>query len=399
MSAQFGKHAAPEGFRLAEFFAGIGLIRLALEKYGCRTVFANDISEDKYDLYRQNFDSSPFVLGDINHIRPADVPDCDLATACFPCTDISLAGERDGLKGSESSVFWYFVRILKGKQKKPRVLLIENVEGLLSSNGGRDFRSVIRALNSLGYVCDPHLVDASYFVPQSRRRILIIGARQDLVERADNLPTCSWSRPQSLIKSIHKNADLDWFFRDVKLATPKRGTNLTDVIEEIPGESRYWWPEEKTTKLQNQMDPRHRKLVDWAMTMTSPSYFCVYRRTRSNGPRAEVRADGLAGCLRTARGGSSRQILLFACNGNLKARFMTPREYARLQGVPDTFDLPSTDSKALFGLGDAVCVPVIQWVAKNCIVPLLTSGAERVSDAPSATRPSTRKLSSLSASA
>jgi DNA (cytosine-5)-methyltransferase 1 len=401
MSAQpLGRNVASEGLRLAEFFAGIGLVRLALETYGFQTVFANDISLDKFEIYRQNFESSRFVVADINRIRSSDIPDCDLATACFPCTDISLAGERDGLSGSESGTFWSFIKILKGKQRKPRVLLIENVEGLLSSNGGRDFRSVIRALNDIGYACDPYLVDASYFVPQSRKRILIVGARQDLVGRSNAAPHSFWARPVSLIKSVHENADLDWFFRDIKPAAPNRESTLADVIEDLPLESRSWWPEEKTMKLRNQMDPRHRKLVDWAMTRTTPSCFCVYRRTRSNGPRAEVRADGLAGCLRTARGGSSRQILLCACKGSLNARFMTPREYARLQGVPEAYKLPSGDSKALFGLGDAVCVPVIQWIAKNCIIPLLSRDAERGSNARSETRsPTTRKLSSLSASA
>src|SRR5579863_7943369 len=175
-SAKYKMHVRPYRRRAAEFFAGIGLVRLALERRGWSTVFANDISPDKFKVYRQNFDDSVFVLNDIWRLDPANIPDAELATACFPCTDISLAGEREGLRGQESNAFWGFIRMLRGKNQRPPIVIIENVEGLLSSNRVKDFRSVIQALNDLGYVCDAFMLDSRQFVPQSRRRVLIVGA-------------------------------------------------------------------------------------------------------------------------------------------------------------------------------------------------------------------------------
>ncbi len=393
MTIKVVTHKVLSGTRLAEFFAGIGLVRLALEELGCRTVFANDISADKHEIYRTNFDSSTFVLRDVNRIRPEEVPQCDLATACFPCTDISLAGEREGLLGSDSSTFWGFIRILERKTERPRVILIENVEGLLSSNEGQDFRSVVSALNRLGYLCDPYVMDASFFVPQSRKRVLIVAAEEGRVLKADWIPPSSWVRPPTLCKAIARNSDLGWSFASVPTGRPELHLKLDDIIEDVPGDSSYWWANERVTKLERQMNSDHRKLVRWAVSSQRVQYFCVYRRTRLDGPRAEVRADGIAGCLRTARGGSSRQILVVAGEGHLRVRFMTPREYARLQGVPDAFELPAGDSKALFGLGDAVCIPVIQWLAIHCIAPLLVAGSSIENNA----RSSAPRLASMSA--
>src|SRR6516165_9567643 len=98
--------------RAAEFFAGIGLVKLALEQEGFEVVFANDVDPRKHRIYSANFDSSHFVLDDIRNLRGADIPDIDLATASFPCTDLSLAGNRAGLAGKESGMFWEFARVL-----------------------------------------------------------------------------------------------------------------------------------------------------------------------------------------------------------------------------------------------------------------------------------------------
>jgi DNA (cytosine-5)-methyltransferase 1 len=99
----------------------------------------------------------------------------------------------------------------------------------------------------------------------------------------------------------------------------------------------------------------------------------MYRRVRGGQQKAELRKDGLAGCLRTARGGSSRQMLVRVGQRTIKMRLMTPREYARLQGVPDDYPLPLQNNQALTGFGDAVCVPVIVWIAKNILNPLVKS--------------------------
>src|SRR4051812_348003 len=98
----------PNRPRVAEFFAGMGLVRLAVEDAGFDVAFANDIDESKRDLYYDNFGEDDFAFGDVQQIHGGDVPDVALATASFPCTDLSLAGNRAGLGGGESSMFWQF---------------------------------------------------------------------------------------------------------------------------------------------------------------------------------------------------------------------------------------------------------------------------------------------------
>lgn len=123
----------------AEFFAGIGLMRLGLEKAGWKIAFANDIDPTKERIYQNHFKDSinHFHLGDIHHLKSNQVPNVGLATASFPCTDLSLAGRREGLSGSQSSAFWGFVNVLKEMgERRPPIVLLENVEGFLTSHKG-----------------------------------------------------------------------------------------------------------------------------------------------------------------------------------------------------------------------------------------------------------------------
>jgi hypothetical protein len=102
-----GAEPPPARPRAAEFFAGIGLVRLALECQGWEVVFANDIDEDKAVMYRHNWpEGNHLVVGDIHDLKASDIPDCELFTASFPCNDLSIAGRWEGLSGKESSAFW-----------------------------------------------------------------------------------------------------------------------------------------------------------------------------------------------------------------------------------------------------------------------------------------------------
>ena len=162
--------------RVAEFFAGIGLVRLALEQNGFRTVFANDIDPEKLEMYKANFPTDTFHLGDIHKLSAVQVPDCELVTASFPCTDLSIAGQMNGIHTGESSAFWGVVRLLRDMEgRRPPLVLLENVPGFLMSNEGKDFESALLALNELGYAIDALFLDAARFVPQSR---LLIRSRQ-----------------------------------------------------------------------------------------------------------------------------------------------------------------------------------------------------------------------------
>ncbi len=124
----------------AEFFAGIGLMRMGLEREGWTIAFANDIAADKYEMYSEHFRDakSHFILEDIHKLNADVIPTVALATASFPCNDLSLAGMRKGLAGKESSAYWGFVRILEEMgDRRPPVVLLENVAGFLTSHGGR----------------------------------------------------------------------------------------------------------------------------------------------------------------------------------------------------------------------------------------------------------------------
>jgi DNA (cytosine-5)-methyltransferase 1 len=155
-------------FRAAEFFAGIGLVRLALQQEGFDVVFANDIDAGKRALYAANFDASNFVLRDIRQIGGGSVPNVDLATASFPCIDLSIAGNRAGLSGKHSNTFWEFARILAEMgPRRPRAILLENVVGFASARSGEDLASAVRHLNALGYWCGLLLMDAKWFVPKA----------------------------------------------------------------------------------------------------------------------------------------------------------------------------------------------------------------------------------------
>jgi len=151
-------------------------------------------------------------------------------------------------------------------------------------------------------------------------------------------------------------------------------SRLRNVLEEDAD----WWTPSRARYLFEQMSPRHRALAEEKIGGSRWFYGAVFRRMRHSKSTAELRADGLAGCLRTPRGGSARQILFKAGKGEYFARLLTPRECARLMGADD-YRITGSVNQALFGFGDAVCVPVIEWIAENYLNPvvneLIHSGA------------------------
>jgi DNA (cytosine-5)-methyltransferase 1 len=363
----------------ADFFAGIGLVRLALESRGWTHVFSNDIDPKKFEMYAENFRGDPpatYILADIYNLCGDDIPTVMLAHASFPCTDLSLAGARAGLAGKHSGTLWALLRILgEMGSRRPMVVMLENVTGFLTSHGGSDFRRAIAALNELSYVCDAFVVDAVHFVPQSRPRLFVIGAldaSEPLTTRDGPVFYESHVRPRELAASFLLDPKLRWRIRELP-ALPQSTHRLDEILEDLPSESTVWWDDGRTKYLLSQMSERHAAVARTMIAADEYTYGTVYRRIRHGRSMAELRTDGIAGCLRTPRGGSSRQILLKAGRGQCRARFLTPREYARLQGVPDTFPITVTNrNQAYFGFGDAVCVPVVQWIADNYLNPLVT---------------------------
>lgn len=360
----------------AEFFAGIGLMRLGLEQEGWTAAFANDIAHDKLEMYSAHFEETDpcFLLDDIHNLDPNQIPTVTMATASFPCNDLSLAGMRKGLGGKQSSAYWGFVRILDEMgQRRPPVVVLENVAGFLTSHGGRDFQAALLALNRLGYATDAIIVDASHFVPQSRVRLFVIGALRNGHANWEIRETLrfyeSTVRPKALADFIFTHPEIVW---DIRRLPPPPNTRplLSGILEDLSDDSPYWWNKERRDYLVSQMSEKHSKQLQSMVEKKRWSYGTVFRRIRKGRSMAELRTDGLAGCLRTPRGGSGRQILVQAGYGEVKVRLLTPRDCARLMGADDfVIDVPL--NQALFGFGDAVCVPVIKWIAENYLEPLV----------------------------
>lgn len=360
---------------VAEFFAGIGLMRMGLERAKWQITFANDIDPLKLEMYRCQYsdDAGHFVLGDIHKIRPSAIPAVTLATASFPCTDLSLAGARRGLSGSQSSAFWGFVKLIEGMGKrKPPLLLVENVTGFLTSNHGIDFKEALSALNALGYSVDAVVIDAARFVPQSRQRLFVIGVLKPgtVVESAKSLGFYeSEARPKALADFIFNHPEIDWALRPLP-RLPDLKFKLDAILEDMDASHESWWSADRVTYLLDQMSVKHREIAD-GMTQTRRwTHGTVFRRVRNGKSMAELRTDGIAGCLRTPKGGSGRQILFKAGYGKVMARLLTPRECARLMGADD-FQIEAPLNQALFGFGDAVCVPVVEWLAIHYLNPAL----------------------------
>jgi DNA (cytosine-5)-methyltransferase 1 len=358
--------------RFAEFFAGIGLVRLALERHGFQTVFANDIDPDKFEIYSANFGADHFHLGDIHKLNALDVPQCHLFTASFPCNDLSIAGAWEGLNGKESSAFWGLVRILEDlEERRPPMVMLENVLGFLQSNQGKDFETALLALCGLGYTVDAFILNAAHWVPQSRARLFVV-AKKNPVESRNPFAMVSDARPEALVEFINLHPNIRWDIRNLP-KLPKPTARLRDIIQNLPDDDAHWWNKDRCDYFFGQLSPRHLQAARTMMAETTHQYATAFRRVRHGRSMAELRTDGIAGCLRTPRGGSGRQILFRAGNGRYQVRLLTARECARLQGVPDSYKIEGIPlNQALFGFGDAVCVPAVAWIAKHYLNPLAT---------------------------
>lgn len=367
----------PMPLTVAEYFAGIGLVRMGLHEHGWQVVFANDISPKKAEMYRSFFADAAqhYMVKDIFEVNPDLIPQATLATCSFPCIDLSLAGNMNGMfQGAHSSAFWGFIKVLTAQGlHAPPFVMVENVPGWLHSNQGRDFRVTVEALNELGYHCDVFILDALRFTPQSRLRVFLIGSR---VTPSRSGPELILTRPPSLLseqlkKCIIANKDLRWFYHDIPHPPPLKKSGLANIIEQMSDDDTRWWKEDEVQRHLAMMNATHLQRVRQLATRDTYAYRTFFRRRRQDVQRAEVRDDDLSGCLRTAVGGSGKQFLIRAGKGTIHMRAMTAREYARLQGVPDTYPIRINGVQALTGFGDAVCVPVIAWIAQHVINPLV----------------------------
>lgn len=338
-----------------EFFAGSGLVSYGLSPY-FYAAWANDISEVKANVYRTNCNDSVLHVGDVAEVRGADLPDAMLSWASFPCQDLSLAGKIGGIRAERSGLVWQWLRIMDELgDSAPRVVCLENVSGLVSSHGGEDYRQLHNALSSRGYLVGAILLNANRFVPQSRPRVFVVATR-GLVPSDVISDRATWLQPAPVQRAA---APLDCFVWWNAKAPDPMTTQLEDVLEDVPFDHDEVIPLIPQTHID--------KFEASGLIVAS-----AYKRTRSHRQVLELRCDGIAGCLRTPAGGSSRQyIVKRGDDGSLHARLMTVRETARLMGAPDSYILPGTYNEGYFAMGDAVVAPVAHWLAKTFLKRLV----------------------------
>ena len=366
-----------------EFFAGGGMARAGLgPEWEC--LLANDFDAKKGTSYAANWGADDLRVGDVAGLTTADLPGrADLAWASFPCQDLSLAGAGAGLKGERSGTFWPFWKLVKAlgeEDRAPRLVVLENVYGALSSHDGKDFSAICAALAGAGYRFGAVIINAVHFVPQSRPRLFIIGAHKSIPLPGALIaggPNDEW-HPSALLEAygkLSKRSQSAWTWWRLP-APPARASIFADLVEDNP-QGVTWHTAAETKQLIDMMSAINRAKVEAAKKVGGRIVGTIYKRTRANGPngekaqRAEIRFDDVAGCLRTPVGGSSRQTIMVIEGKRVRSRLLSPREAARLMGLPDTYLLPKNYNEAYHLAGDGVAVPVVRFLAEHVLEPLL----------------------------
>lgn len=357
------------------------MARLGLGKeWNC--IFSNEWSEKKAAIYRQVFGDTELRVCDVADLTANDLPGFPtLAWASFPCQDLSLAGNGAGLAGKRSGTFrpfWKLMLDLFRLGRQPQIIVLENVVGTLTSHGGKDFNALVTALSSANYRIGAMVIDASRFLPQSRPRLFIIGVQRDRIIPSElTLATSAgpWHTKSlcSAVKRLPAKVRDLWVWWNLPLPTEKI-ESFADLIEDEPVGVRWHSPTE-TRHILGLMSELHRKKVREAQKLGVRTVGTVYRRTRPDADgrkvqRAEVRFDQISGCLRTPGGGSSRQTIMIVEGRRIRSRLLSPREAARLMGVPEHYPLPKNYNDAYHLFGDGLAVPAVGWLNTHLLVHL-----------------------------
>lgn len=370
-----------------EFFAGGGMARAGLgREWSC--VFANDNDPKKAASYRANWGGGELLVRHVGQVATMDLTEqADLAWASFPCQDLSLAGTGIGLKGERSGTFWPFWKLIRALNKEgraPGLVVLENVCGALTSHRGKDFEAIGAALVDGGYRFGALVIDAVHLVPQSRPRLFVVAVRRDrqvpshLTQAQPDTVWCTRSLTSAYEKLPPRTAR-EWIWWRLPVPAP-RTTDLADLIEDEP-QGVTWHTRAQTRRLLEMMSPINRRKVTDAKSVGRRMVGGIYRRTRPDGnggriQRAEIRFDAVSGCLRTPAGGSSRQTIMIVEGAHIRSRLLSPREAARLMGLPDDYKLPDNYNEAYHLAGDGVVVPVVRHLAAHVLEPVMAAGEQ-----------------------
>ena len=382
-------------FKFYDFFAGAGMVRLGLhQRWDC--VWANDNDPKKIAIYKHNYGRDHLDPRDVVMVAddvknrlfegksgvPSFPSGVNMAWASFPCQDLSLAGRRRGISAKRSGAYWPFWEImyaLKETDSQPPIMVIENVPGLLY---GGSFRKLCDSLAVLGVRFGAFLADSKCFVPQSRPRVFIV-AVDDHIDlsglTSKHVPNNPWF-PAAIKKTfanLPSNLKKRWIWWNI--VPPINDRPYIDSLLDEDSSDIAYDSEEKTDHLLSLMNSRHREKVTAARNDSRVQIGFLYQRTREGHQRTEVRFDGLAGCLRTPKGGSSQQTIVFVKDSKVKTRLLSRIEAARLMGLdldksgrlpgrkkcffPDSFSY----NDAYLALGDGVVVPGVKHLASTIL--------------------------------
>ena len=364
-----------------EFFSGAGMVRAGLGS-GWDCLFANDIDPGKNRSYRMNWKADTLMPGDVRTLTTADLPGrADLAWASFPCQDLSQAGRGAGLDGRKSGTFWAFwnlVANLREESRAPTTIVLENVEGTLTSHQGEDFLAICRAFSASRYRLGAVIVDAARFVPQSRPRLFIIAVKDETpppeqLTTDGPIPRLHTPRLLAAHEKLPRNLSANWIWWTLP-DPPPRAARLINILETEPADV-DWNTREKTEAILAKMNSLHRSKIRAAQNAGRPIAGTIYQRTRREPggrkvQRCEVRFDGVAGCLRAPAGGSSLQVLIKVNGPKVRTRRISSREAARLMGLREDYILPESYYEAYQLAGDGVAVPVVRFLAEHILEPL-----------------------------
>ena len=326
-------------FRFIDLFAGIGGIRMAFEAHGGRCVFTSEWNPYAQKTYLANFPESAHTLvGDITQVDERDIPDHDVLLAGFPCQPFSIAGvsKKNSLgrahgfaDETQGTLFFDVARIIAAK--RPAAFLLENVKNLVSHDKGNTFRVIRKVLEEeLGYQINFKVVDGAHFVPQHRERILIVGFRDKT----------------------------DFTFADLIL--PEHRPTMKEILHPQNGSEA---PEGHYTRgPKAKVDERYtltHKLWDYLQ-----AYAAKHRAAGNGFGFGLVGPDSVSRTL-SARYYKDGSEILVSQGPRKRPRRLTPRECARLMGLPDDFVIPVSDTQAYKQLGNSVVMPVMREVART----------------------------------
>ena len=315
-----------EAFSFIDLFAGIGGMRIAFESAGSRCVYSNEWNKYSQQTYYANFGVQPD--GDITKVVAENIPDHDILVAGFPCQPFSIAGvsKKNSLgratgfeDKTQGTLFFDVCRILKAK--RPKAFMLENVKNLCSHDRGRTFKIIQESLNELNYKVFYQIVDGKNYVPQHRERIVIVG--------------------------FDTNRYGDDFDFEFALTPPNRQPIVRDILEKAVDE-KYTLSDKLWIYLQN--------------------YAAKHREAGNGFGYGIAPLDGITRTISARYYKDGSEILIEQEGKN--PRRLTPRECARLQGFPDSFKIPVSDTQAYKQFGNSVVVPLMTDIAKLIVAKL-----------------------------